>query len=94
MQCKVIISRSLTKTRDIPTDASISGNRQFRDDIPIRAGIVESTVVSIGEPPSGGMLFSEAFTGSYVVTAKGNIKEGGESGNPNEMITTTIMGVE
>ena len=91
--CKIIVSTTMTKTYEVPLDAPIDGNTKIRSDIQTKGGIIEATVVS-SEAGSGGagMIFSSAFSGTYITVSYGKIKEGGESPNPLPMVTETIMG--
>jgi len=93
-KCKVVLSRNITKTYEVPIDSPINGNQKIRKDIEVKGGIIEASILETNETyPVTGMLFSSVFTGPYIVSSQGVVKEGGESPNPNLLSTTTILGV-
>jgi len=87
------ISKNLTKTYDVPVNSPIFGNQGIREDIGAKGGYIEASAVGVNSFPEAGMLYSDVFTGAYIVISQAKIKEGGETPNPNEMFTTTINGV-
>jgi len=93
-KCSIVISKNVTKTVEIPIDSPINGNQKIRDDIKVKGGIVEATVLATNSfNTPAGKVFSSEFTGPYITSSYGIVKEGGESANPNILKTTTILGV-
>jgi hypothetical protein len=93
-KCKVVLSQNISKTYEIPIDSPINGAQKIREDIEVKGGIVEMSVLSTNEKlDETGLIYSKNFTGPYLISSQGDVKEGGESGNPNKLITTTILGV-
>jgi len=93
-KCSIIMSKNVTKTIEIPIDSPINGNQKIRDDIKIKGGVVEATVLATNNfNKSVGKIFSSEFTGPYITSTYGVVKEGGETANPNKLKTTTILGV-
>ena len=92
--CKVVLSKNISKTYEIPIDSPINGKQKIRTDIEVKGSIIEMSVLSTNHTlPVTGKIFSNEFSGTYIMSSRGYVKEGGESPNPNELITTTILGV-
>jgi len=92
-KCKITLSKNITRQQDIPIDSPINGNQKIRSDIKIKKGIVEmSALVTNSDLRDSGVIFSKDFSGTYIVTSFSDVREGGESGNPNELKNISLLG--
>ena len=96
---ELVVSKNMGLQYDLAVDRTISGDVGIRDDIDSKKGLLRGTFLTInkttadGTIVTSGMLFSEKFSGEYMVNNVTKEVSGGEVSAPYKNTSVGFIGI-